>query len=348
MIGAVVASSPSARYARMPTTVLAARHMRRATSLIQPQREGRPSADDEAAPGPHRLSSGSGGATPAVPLASPSAPPAPSSSEPAAAARHLGTGLPAVAVSQQAGQPAEEVLLFFGIIDFLQVGAGPQLLSCVLLLSCVHVCAILLSRALLTLGPASLMTPTSSTRVLITKRIIACRSTTCARSWSTRSRLWCRTARPSQVRLPFLACMAPWAPALMRQGVAATRWAANLCRPHSRHACAAARVLPCGCRRRSLQHFCCRLHAPFCTSHPECCYNAPLAAVAHTTVVEPRSYARRFLKFMDKASSQLGRCLPCSVPLAAAMLPPLLLLLPCPSHGCCFERCLLASARLAH
>lgn len=120
MIGAVVASSPSARYARMPTTVLAARHMRRATSLIQPQREGRPSADDEAAPGPHRLSSGSGGATPAVPLASPSAPPAPSSSEPAAAARHLGTGLPAVAVSQQAGQPAEEVLLFFGIIDFLQ------------------------------------------------------------------------------------------------------------------------------------------------------------------------------------------------------------------------------------
>lgn len=163
MIGAVVASSPSARYARMPTTVLAARHMRRATSLIQPQREGRPSADDEAAPGPHRLSSGSGGATPAVPLASPSAPPAPSSSEPAAAARHLGTGLAAVAVSQQAGQPAEEVLLFFGIIDFLQVGAGPQLLSCVLLLSCVHVCAILLSRALLTLGTASLMTPTSST-----------------------------------------------------------------------------------------------------------------------------------------------------------------------------------------
>lgn len=156
MVGAVVAPSPSARYARMPTTVLAARHMRRATSLIQPSREGRPSADDEAGSGPHRLSTGSGGATPAVPLASPSAAPAAGSCEPAAAARHLGTGLPAVAVSQQAGQPAEEVLLFFGIIDFLQAGAGPQLLSCVLLLSCGLVCAILPSWALLTIGPASL------------------------------------------------------------------------------------------------------------------------------------------------------------------------------------------------
>ena len=132
MVGAVVAPSPSARYARMPTTVLAARHMRRATSLIQPQREGRPSADDEAG-GPHRASTSSGGATPAAgaaaaaaaaavaPAASFSGAPA-VGGEQAAAARHLGTGLPAVAVSQQAGQPAEEVLLFFGIIDFLQVG----------------------------------------------------------------------------------------------------------------------------------------------------------------------------------------------------------------------------------
>jgi 1-phosphatidylinositol-4-phosphate 5-kinase len=105
----------------MPTTVLAARHMRRATSLIQPQREGRPSADDEPA-GPHRISTSSGGAAAAAPPAASSSVAAAAGGEQgaAAAARHLGTGLPAVAVSQQAGQPAEEVLLFFGIIDFLQ------------------------------------------------------------------------------------------------------------------------------------------------------------------------------------------------------------------------------------
>ncbi len=127
MVGAVVAPSPSARFARIPTTVLAARHMRRASSLIQPQREGRPSADEEAA-GPHRLSTssggGGGGAATALPDVLPGMAPAVGSGEPAAAVetRHLGTGLPAVAVSQQAGQQAEEVLLFFGIIDFLQVG----------------------------------------------------------------------------------------------------------------------------------------------------------------------------------------------------------------------------------
>lgn len=117
MVGAV----PHSPAARMPTTVLAARHMRRTSSGGEGGGGGRAtyrerdalasSLDDEGTPGPSgaacegllpaaRPGSGDGGAAPPL---------------------RLGMRLPAVAVSQQAGQQPEQVLLYFGIIDFLQV-----------------------------------------------------------------------------------------------------------------------------------------------------------------------------------------------------------------------------------
>lgn len=96
IVGAV-APSPSARHSRMPTTVLAARHMRRTSSSAAHggPHEGRLSSlEDEAPPGFAAFA----GASAAHGSAGEEAPPP-----------RLGMGLPAVAVSQQAGQRAEEV-----------------------------------------------------------------------------------------------------------------------------------------------------------------------------------------------------------------------------------------------
>ena len=120
MVGAV-AQSPSARFARMPTTVLAARHMRRTSSASGGGGGGREtgghgsSVDDELAPAGSAYASGdemvlTGGSPP--PGGVPEPPP------------RLGQGLPAVAVGAAAAQ--QPVLLYFGIIDFLQVGAGAE------------------------------------------------------------------------------------------------------------------------------------------------------------------------------------------------------------------------------
>lgn len=117
MVGAV-AHSPAAR---MPTTVLAARHMRRTSSSGEGGSGGRgtyrerdalaSSLDDEGTPGP--VGAADDGLLPAG---------RPCIGGGAAAPLRLGMRLPAVAVSQQAGQQPEQVLLYFGIIDFLQVG----------------------------------------------------------------------------------------------------------------------------------------------------------------------------------------------------------------------------------
>jgi hypothetical protein len=98
----------------MPTMVLAARHMRRSSSGTTPnaaaqlgERDQRVSLDEET---PRLPAAGSG----PLPVAEEGAPPV-------ALPPRLGIGVPAVAVSQQAGQGPEEVVLYFGIIDFLQV-----------------------------------------------------------------------------------------------------------------------------------------------------------------------------------------------------------------------------------
>ncbi|KAL4451482.1 hypothetical protein ABPG75_007144 [Micractinium tetrahymenae] len=119
MVGAV-AHSPSARAARMPTTVLAARHMRRTSSGGEGGGGGRAarrerdalssSLDDEGTPGP--VGAADDGLLPAGRPGS--------SGDGAPPPLRLGMRLPAVAVSQQAGQQPEQVLLYFGIIDFLQ------------------------------------------------------------------------------------------------------------------------------------------------------------------------------------------------------------------------------------
>jgi hypothetical protein len=111
--------SPSARHSRFPTTVLAARHQRRSSggaggagaaaagNVTSSQDEGVAGPGDgtkaaAAGGGGAAAAGGEGGDVPAPP--------------------RLGVAVPAVAVSAQAGQAAEEVTLFFGIIDFLQVG----------------------------------------------------------------------------------------------------------------------------------------------------------------------------------------------------------------------------------
>lgn len=118
MVGAI-SHSPSARQSRVPTTVLAARHMRRSSGGASPHaHHHHHSSQDEA-----------GAVTPGGPGAGPG--------EEAAPPPRLGMGMPAVAVSQQAGQGPEEVVLFFGIIDFLQVRLVPLMMYCpVVLQSC--------------------------------------------------------------------------------------------------------------------------------------------------------------------------------------------------------------------
>ena len=113
IVGAAVAPSAAQRHSRMPTTVLAARHLRRASTGLVGERgggghESRLSSLEDEVPG--------GGGSIAAHGARPPA--------------RLGAGVPAVAVSRQAGQGPEEVLLFFGIIDFLQVGSRRAVPDC--------------------------------------------------------------------------------------------------------------------------------------------------------------------------------------------------------------------------
>lgn len=129
MVGAV-AHSPSARFARMPTMVLAARHMRRSSSgdeggaalraAIRERDALVSSLDDEGTPGP---------VSAATDVALPAGRPG-SGAKNAVQPLRLGMRLPAVALSQQAGQQPEQVLLYFGIIDFLQVNRPVIAVSC--------------------------------------------------------------------------------------------------------------------------------------------------------------------------------------------------------------------------
>jgi hypothetical protein len=98
----------------MPTMVLAARHMRRSSGgttppQVVPHAHHATSSQDEggtATPGGVRAAAAAGsGGDDGLP-------------------RRLGIGVPAVALSQQAGQGPEEVVLFFGIIDFLQASGS--------------------------------------------------------------------------------------------------------------------------------------------------------------------------------------------------------------------------------
>lgn len=51
----------------------------------------------------------------------------------------LGSSLPAIALPMKPGSEPEHVLLFFGIIDFLQVGLPPVIAACVMALLLLHV-----------------------------------------------------------------------------------------------------------------------------------------------------------------------------------------------------------------
>jgi hypothetical protein len=88
--------------------------MRRSSSgatpnaAAQPGERGHRAILDEETP---RLPAAGSGPLPVAEEGAPPVPPPP----------RLGIGVPAVAVSQQAGQGPEEVVLYFGIIDFLQV-----------------------------------------------------------------------------------------------------------------------------------------------------------------------------------------------------------------------------------
>lgn len=160
------------------------------------------SLDDEGTPGP---------VSAATDVALPAGRPG-SGAKNAVQPLRLGMRLPAVALSQQAGQQPEQVLLYFGIIDFLQVNRP------VIAVSRVRQHSLALSAVLWGARGGSRASSQHAEHAEapspgLSGPIPLCRSTTCEKSWSTGSRRWCRTERPSQVPHP-PACLA-----LLRESV---------------------------------------------------------------------------------------------------------------------------------